>query len=112
MPAETESEVGTIEGLRADQFELQNPAGDISGGVEQEIGDVSSFTLYLDVAAAVDVTVELSPNGGDDWFEVTESPVKFAAAGQDAVHIEYNADRVRLKGSNTENVKAIVREVV
>lgn len=86
---------------------------DISGGVEAKIGNVDSVTLFLDAAGAVDVTVEFSPDGGTNWFSPRdESPVSFAGANGEIVHIEYNADRIRLTGSNTTGVEAAIREVV
>ena len=112
MPVETQTDIELLKGRSGSESELQNPAGDISGGVEQQIGNVSSFTIYLDVGGAVDITVELSPNGGSDYFEIAESPLVFNSTGQDAYHVQYNTASVRLTGSNTTDVQAIVREVV
>jgi len=87
---------------------------DISGGVDIEVGDGDSFTLYLGVseATAIDVQVYLSPDG-TNWYEPDESPVTFTSGDESAVeHIPYNASAVRLVGSNTTPVKAQIREVV
>lgn len=101
-----ESRAGDESGITAEGGE------DISGGVETEVGNVSTFTLYLSVGAAVDVKVEASPDGGDTWYLLPESPVKFASKGDDAVHLQYNMNRIRLTGSNTSSVEAQIREVV
>jgi hypothetical protein len=86
---------------------------DISGGVEQDVGNVDSATLFLDVAGAVDVNVEFSPDGGTNWYEpAAESPVEFSESDTDLVHISYNVDRIRVSGSNSTAVKAQLREVV
>jgi len=93
--------------------ELTTGPEDISGGVEQAIGNVPAATLYLAASGAVEVTVEFSPDAGKTWYEPTaESPVAFNAAGEDIVHIEYHATDIRLTGSNGTAVEAQVREVV
>ena len=112
MPVESNATVDSIEDRRGDEGDLQNPAGDISSGVSAEVGDVSVFTIYLDVAGAIDITVEASPNGRDDWFELQESPISFSEAGETAVQIEYNVTDIRLTGSDGTAVKAVLREVV
>ncbi|MFB6087856.1 MAG: hypothetical protein ABEJ85_04985 [Haloarculaceae archaeon] len=94
---------------------LTNGEEDITDGIEVPVGDVSAFTLYLGVstAAAVDVQVFLSPDGGANWYEPDESPVSIASDDDSAVeHIPYNANRIRLKATNTTPVKAQLREVV
>lgn len=86
---------------------------DISGGVETDVSNVDAVTIYLDVAGAVNVTVEFSPDDGANWYEpAAESPVEFSSAGTDLVHVEYNVDRLRLTGSDSTGVKAQIREVV
>lgn len=105
----------TVEGINdrgGYDNELQNPAGDIENGVERELDkNPQSYTLFLDVAGAVDVTVELSPNG-EDWFEPTDSPIKFSAAGTEIVHFDYDFNHIRLAGSDATNVLALDREVL
>lgn len=91
---------------------LTDGAEDISSGVQAEVGNVPAFSLYLSVDGAVNVAVELSPDGGETWYTVPESPVEFGAEGDDIVHIRYNATNVRLTGSNATTVKAQIREVV
>lgn len=111
MPLEADSEVSTLEGRGNDSGGLQDPAGDISGGVEAAIGDVGSVTLYLSTAGAVDVEVEASPDG-DNWFTLPESPISFDGAADDMILINYDVARLRLTGSDTTDVQAILREVV
>ena len=88
---------------------------DISGGVETELGDTNTVTLFLKVTegAAIDVKVELSPDG-ETWYEPTdESPVSFASNDTDKVeHIPYNASHLRITGGNATAVQAQIREVV
>jgi hypothetical protein len=111
MPLESDSEVSSLEGRGNDSDGLQDPAGDISGGVEAAVGNVGSVTLYLSTAGAVDVKVEASPDG-DNWFTLPESPVVFDAAGDTAILINYDVSNIRLTGSDTTDVQAILREVV
>jgi hypothetical protein len=86
---------------------------DISEGVEAEVGNVDSVTIFLDVAGAVNVTVEFSPDGGTNWYQPAgESPIEFTEASTDVVHVDYNVDRIRLSGSDATAVKAQLREVV
>ena len=91
-------------------------AEDISGGVAYVLGETQTVTLFLKVteATAVDVTVELSPDGGSTWYEASdESPVSVASNEQDkAEHIPYNATHLRISANNQTPVTAQVREVV
>lgn len=91
---------------------LQDPAGDISGSVSSSLNDNDSFTLYLNAGASVDITVNLSPNGGTDTFEPPESPISFGSSGDDVVRFTYDANHIQLTGSNTTSVQAIIREIV
>jgi hypothetical protein len=111
MSLETNTEIDRLSGRAGDSGELQNPAGDINGGVEAAIGDVGSVTLYLSTAGAVDVAVEASPDG-DNWFTLPESPISFDGAADDMILINYDVARLRLTGSDTTDVQAILREVV
>jgi len=111
MPVQTSTEIETLNGRLGEDRQLADEE-DISGGVETEISDVTTFTLYLDVAGAVDLTVELSPDGGT-WYEPrTESPVSFDGADTDIYLMRYDATAIRLTGSNGTDVTAQVREVV
>jgi len=85
---------------------------DISGGVSQEVKDVSSFTVYLSAGSAVDVTVELSPDGGTTWYEPEESPVSIDGSTDGVERISYDCNKLRLTGSDTTPVTAKIREVV
>jgi len=84
---------------------------DISGGVTAELKNFKRWTLYLKTADAIDITIELSPDGGTTWFTVPESPVSFSAAGDDVIEFGYDATHIRLTGSNTNAVTAIIRGV-
>jgi len=84
---------------------------DISGGVTVALKNFKRWTLYLKVADAIDITIELSPDGGNTWFIVPESPISFSAAGDDIVEMGYDATHIRLTGSNTNAVTAIIRGV-
>jgi len=115
MAQEMTGDIEKLKGRAGDQSGLTNGEEDISGGVEVAVGNVPAFTLYLAVstATAIDVTVELSPDDGTNWYVPDESPISFASSDDFGVeHIPYNASRVRLTGSNTTPVKAQLREVV
>lgn len=85
---------------------------DISGGVSTSLPDAEKHTLFIDVDGAVDVTVELSPDGGTNWFEPGgDSPLSYSGATTDVVLIEYVADSIRLTGDNTTAVSATVRSL-
>jgi len=85
--------------------------GDISDGVTAELSNYDRWTLFIHVAGAIDITVELSPDGGDTWFEIPESPLSFSAAGDDVNEFGYDATHIRLTGSNTTVTTAQVRGV-
>jgi hypothetical protein len=112
MSLETTTEIEELKGRSATASKLADTE-DVSAGVETTVGDVTSFTLFLDVGGAIDLTVELSPDGGATWYEPRdESPISFTEANTDLYRIVYDADRVRLTGSNGTAVTAQVREVV
>lgn len=112
MPVESTTEIENITGRDGRLRELQPEPGDISGGVAATVGDVSSLTLYLAASGAVQVTVEASADGGETYFTLPESPVSFAEAGDDAILINYDMNKIRLTASDGTNVQAILREVV
>lgn len=94
--------------------DIQNPAADISGGVTFDLSEFMNgydkLTLFLNAGAAVDVTVELSPVDGTDWFEIPESPISIpTGGGDDVTEITYDGAQIRLTGSNTTAVQAIYR---
>jgi len=84
---------------------------DISGGVTAELSNYKRWTLYLKAADAIDITVELSPDEGNTWYEVPESPVSFSGAGDRVIEMGYDATHIRLTGSNTTRVTAQIRGV-
>lgn len=96
------------------QKDIQNPAADISGGVTFDLSEFMDgydrLTLFLNAGAAVDVTVELSPDDGTDWFTIPESPISIpTGGGDDITEITYDGARIRLTGSNTTPVLARYR---
>lgn len=84
---------------------------DISGGKTATLKNFKRWTLYLKVAAAMDITIELSPDGGTTWYEAPESPVSFSAAGDDIIEMGYDATHIRITGSTTDAVTAQIRGV-
>jgi len=85
-------------------------AEDISGGVESDLYNYRWWTLYLSVAGAIDVTVELSPDG-TDWYEIPESPLSYSESGDDVLEVGYDANKIRLTGSNATDVTSQVKGV-
>jgi len=85
-------------------------SADISAGVEAEIGNYKRWTLYIHADDAIDITIQLSPDGSN-WYEPDESPVSFDAAGDKVIEMGYDAYKIRLIGSNTAAVTAQVRGV-
>jgi len=84
---------------------------DISDGVVAALKNFKRWTLYLKVADAIDITIELSPDGGSTWFTVPESPISFSAADDDIIEFGYDATHIKLTGSNANAVTAIIRGV-
>lgn len=117
MVVETTSEETNITERASGTGQLAD-AEDISGGKTARTSATESTTLYLSVAAAVDVTVEASPDGGSTWYTLPESPLKLDAPGADAdtndtaVKFGYDFDRLRLSASNGTAITAQLREVV
>lgn len=111
MVVNTFSEETNISERASGQGQLAD-AEDISGGVEAKTSDTRSTTLYLSADAAVDVTVEVSPDGGETWYTLPESPAAFDKAGDDAIKIAYDFNRIRLSASDATAVTAQLREVV
>lgn len=112
MALESDANVEEIQGRKGTTRDLTDGAEDLQTGREKVVGNVPEFTIYLSADGAVEVSVHLSPDGGSTWYEAPESPVKFAAAGDEMVHIKYNCDRVRLTTNNATGVQAQVREVM
>jgi len=84
---------------------------DTSGGVTASLKNFKRWTLYLKVSAAMDITIELSPDGGTTWYEIPESPISFSAAGDDVLEVGYDATHIKLTGSTTDTVTAQIRGV-
>jgi len=85
-------------------------AEDISAGKTAALKNFKRWTLFLKTADAIDITVELSPDGST-YFTIPESPIKFASADDDVIEMGYNAKTIKLTGSNTSAVTAIIRGI-
>ena len=117
MSLETDTVIDRIMG-RASSRDTLADAEDVSAGVEQALGDVTGLSLYLRAEGAVNVQIELSPDGSE-WFEPgkasntpAESPIKFEGAGTEIVSLGYDADAIRITGSDSTPVTAKIKEVV
>jgi len=86
-------------------------AEDISAGVTASLANFDRWTLLLNAAGAIDITVEISPDGGTTWYEIPESPLSFSGAGDKTEELGYDATNIRLTGSNATNVTSQVRGV-
>jgi len=84
---------------------------DISAGKTAALKNFKRWTLYLKTAGAIDITIELSPDGGTTWYKAPESPISFSAAGDDVVEMGYDCTHIKLTGSNTTDVTAQIRGV-
>jgi len=84
---------------------------DISDGVTASLGNYDGWTLYTHVAGAIDITVELSSDNGDTWYEIPESPLSYSEETDDANVIDYKATDIRLTGSNTTDVTSQIRGI-
>ncbi len=89
------------------------PAADINAGVAVALPPFSRWTLYIEGTAADNIRVELSPNGGADWYRIEESPFTIDAQGFSTTELGYDADRIRLTNeTGTDVTAAQVRGVV
>jgi hypothetical protein len=111
MVLSTNSERTNLSGRGAGEAMLAD-GEDLTDPVEAAIADVQSFTVYLRADGEVNVDVEASPDGGDSWFSLPEAPVRFAAAGEEAIHIRYNMTDLRLSADSDVPVTAQLRQVV
>jgi len=98
-------------GERAGEHLVAADAEDISAGIEQVLKDYSRLTFYVHVDGAIDITVEMSPDGGTHWFEIPESPLSYSDVADDVLEVGYDGDRLRITGSNTTATTFIVRGV-
>lgn len=81
---------------------------DISGGVDYEAPYENYWrnsSLYISTAGAVDITLEFAPVSGD-FYEPSDSPLVFSAAGDEIYEIGYTWKAIQLTGSNATNVTA------
>ena len=74
------------------------------------MGNYQRWTLYIHAEDAIDVTIQLSPDGAN-WYEPDESPLSFSGAGDKVIEMGYDACKLRLIGSNTTAVTAQIRGV-
>lgn len=85
-------------------------AEDISGTTKPfKLPTFSRWSLFIRVAGAIDIYVELSPDWKKTWFEIPESPLSYTEAGDDVLVMDYTAFAIRLTGSNKTDVTAYVR---
>jgi len=84
-------------------------AADISDGVTASLRNYDSWTLFIHVAGAIDVTVELY--SGENWYEIPESPLSYSEAGDDVLEVGYDGAQIRLTGSNTTEVTSDLRGI-
>lgn len=118
-PSQTVGLVALIKGLltRANQRngEVVGVADNeaISGGVTATLGNYNRWTLYITVAGAITITLELSPDGGTTWYTWPDpdSDLVFAGAASQIFEMGYDANRIRLTGSNATLTTAQVRGV-
>ena len=102
-----------IEALRDSDNQTLADNEDISGSVDYAIplGDDDKYrntSLYIRTAGAINITLEFSPenSGSPDYFEPSESPLVFNAAGENIYQIDYTWKAIQLTGSNATNVTA------
>jgi len=81
---------------------------DISNGASITLNNYNQYTLMLHVDGSIDITVELSPDSGTNWFEIPESKLSYGSAQDDVLEMGYDADMIRLTGSNATSVTAKV----
>jgi len=112
MPVGVSGDIEELQGRATLERGLTDGAEDISAGTASELGDASSWTLYLGAEGAVDVEVSLSPDGGTTWYVAPESPVSFSEADADIIKMGYDATAVRIQGSDATGVEAQIYEVV
>lgn len=113
MTVEVSSEETNISG-REGGHGLLADAENISGsGVEAKTSNTESTTLYLSVDGAVNISVEVSPDGGEHWYVLPESPVKFSGSEDNAIRFAYDFNRLRVSSDDAGvGVTAQIREVV
>jgi len=86
-------------------------SADISTGVSQSLNAGQSLTIFINVAGVIDITVEVSPDGGTTWYTLDESPYSFSSSGDRVEEIGYRATDIRFTGSNTTNTTIQILEV-
>lgn len=70
------------------------------------------WTLYIATSGACSLTLQLSPDTTTPpiyWFNPSESPIVFAAAGSGVYEMGYDATYIRLQSNNPSGVTAICR---
>lgn len=73
------------------------PAADMnSAAVEAALPPFSRWTLYTQGTATDVIMVELSPDGGANWYEIEESPFTIGADNFSTTALGYVATRIRL----------------
>jgi hypothetical protein len=74
------------------------------------LGGYDKWTIYVETSGANNITVELSPDG-TNYYEISESPFAFSAAGEKVQTLNYVAKNIKLTGNSGTGVTAFVRAV-
>ena len=77
------------------------------GNVQAVLPLYERFSIYIQVSAATNITVVLSPNEGAEVFNTTPLVI-FGAAGTEVVLVEHIANFVRLVSTNPITITALV----
>lgn len=79
----------------------------ISTGVSKTTKPYYSVSLYIQTAGAINITIEITPDG-TNWYPVPEGVRFYGAATKDIIEIGYTLQGIKLTGSNTTNVTASI----
>jgi len=84
---------------------------DISAGKIAELKAYERWTIYLKTQGAIEIAIELSPDG-TTWYEPEESPVVFTKADDILIVMNYDATHVKITGSNPTPVTCQILGVI
>lgn len=86
---------------------------DFSDGITADPVEAPNTTIYLESKGAVDLEIELSPDGGNNWYELpNDSPVKFSTDEVVLLEFEYDFDKIRFTSDSETGIKNQIFQTV
>ena len=85
---------------------------DVSGGIIAELYYYLRWTIFIKTQGDVELTVEMSPDDGNTWYEIPDSPLSYGEATDHVIEFGYDADKMRITANTSTAVTAQIKGIV